>query len=48
MKKFVFRILAALNRVFVPRASKLNLNKLSKAGKLLIAYRYWVTTNALD
>jgi hypothetical protein len=48
MKKFIFKFLAAFNKVLVPRASKLNLNKLSKAGKLLIAYRYWVTTNALD
>jgi hypothetical protein len=48
MKKFFFKLLAALNKVLVPRASKLNLNKLSKAGKLLIAYRYWVTTNALE
>ncbi|MCZ8353202.1 MAG: hypothetical protein O9340_00595 [Cyclobacteriaceae bacterium] len=48
MKKILFQLLAAFNKTFVPRASKLNLNKLSKAGKLLIAYRYWVTTNALD
>ncbi|MCZ8021363.1 MAG: hypothetical protein O9302_07785 [Cyclobacteriaceae bacterium] len=48
MKKTFFQLLAAFNKVIVPRASKLNLNKLSKSGKLLIAYRYWVTTNALD
>lgn len=48
MKKSLFKVLARLNKVVVPRAAKLNLARLSKLDKLLIAYRYWVTINALD
>jgi len=48
MKKTFFRILAAFNKVFLPRLGKLDLYNLSKMQKALVAYKYWVTTNALD
>ena len=48
MKKIVFKTLAAFNRAFLPRLGKLDLYNLSKAQKALVAYKYWVTTNALD
>lgn len=47
MKKVIFRILATLNRFILPRYSKRDLSKLSKFDQALIAYRYWVTKNAV-
>ena len=47
MKK-VFKILAQINKVLLPKYSKRDLSKLSKIDKALVAYRYWVTTNALE
>jgi hypothetical protein len=47
MKKSVFRILAKINKIILPRYSKKDLNRLSKVDKALIAYRYWVTLNSL-
>ncbi|HET6539291.1 MAG TPA: hypothetical protein VFG46_02350 [Chryseolinea sp.] len=46
-KKF-FKILARINKLILPRYSKRDLAKLSKIEKALVAYRYWVTTHALD
>jgi hypothetical protein len=46
-KKF-FKILARVNKLILPRYSKRDLAKLSKIEKALVAYRYWVTTHALD
>lgn len=48
MKKILFKTLARFNKLFLPRLGKMNLNNLSKAQKVLVAYKYWVTTNTLD
>ena len=48
IKKVFFRILAKVNRIILPRYSKRDITKLSGVDKALIAYRYWVTKNALD
>ena len=48
MKKATFKILARINKFLLPRYSKRDINRLSKFDKALVAYRYWVTTNALD
>jgi hypothetical protein len=48
MKKTVFRLLAKINKVILPRYSKRDLNKLGKLDKAIVAYRYWVTVNSLD
>jgi hypothetical protein len=48
MKKQLFKILAKLNKVVMPRFSKRDITRLSKMDKALVAYRYWVTTNSLD
>ncbi|HTF17202.1 MAG TPA: hypothetical protein VK658_03965 [Chryseolinea sp.] len=48
MKKALFKTLAHLNKRFLPRYSKRDINNLSKVDKALIAYRYWVTIHALD
>jgi hypothetical protein len=48
MKKLFFKSLAAINRTILPSMGKKDLTKLSTLQKGLVAYRYWVTTNALD
>ena len=47
MKKNLFQVLAKINKVLMPRFSKKDITKLSKAEQALVAYRYWVTINAL-
>ena len=47
MKKALFRLLASINKVIMPRYSKKDLGKLSRLDKLLVVYRYWVTKNSL-
>lgn len=48
MKKSLFKILAKINKVVMPRYSKRDITKLSKFDQAMVAYRYWVTTNSLD
>ncbi len=40
MKKTFYQILASINKVLLPRYSKRDFTKLSKAGKVIVAYRY--------
>jgi hypothetical protein len=48
MKKSLFKILAKMNKLLLPRYSQKDLNRLGKLDKVLIAFRYWVTTNSLE
>lgn len=48
LKKAFFKSLARLNRIIMPKYSQRDLNKLSKLDQALIAYRYFITKNALD
>lgn len=48
MKKSFFRALAKVNKLVMPSFGKKDLTRLTKFEKALVAYRYWVTTNALD
>lgn len=48
MKKPLFQLLAKLNKILLPRYSKTDITRLSKVAKAIVAYRYWVTINALD
>jgi hypothetical protein len=48
MKRYFFKILAALNRIILPRYSKSDITRLSKTAKVIVAYRYWVTINSLS
>jgi len=50
MKKNFFQILAKLNRSLLPSLSKrrVDLAKATNMQKLLIAYRYYITTRAID
>lgn len=47
-KKYFFKLLARINKVVMPRLSRRDITRLSKFEKALVAYRYWVTINALD
>jgi hypothetical protein len=47
MKKSVFKILASINKLILPRYSQKDITKLSKLEQGIVAYRYWVTVNAL-
>jgi len=47
-KKQLFKILARINKVLMPRFSQKDITRLSKFEKALVAYRYWVTINSLD
>lgn len=47
MKKTLFRILARLNKLILPRYSKRDFTRLSKMGQVIVAFRYWVTKNSL-
>lgn len=48
MRKVMFRFLAQLNKVALPRMSKHDLTKLTKVQKAIVAYRYWVTIHAVE
>lgn len=47
MKRSMFQFLALVNRLILPRMSKRDLTKLTSIQKAIVAYRYWVTINAL-
>ena len=47
MKRSLFRILARLNKLLLPKLWDKNLLRLSKTQKLIVAWRYYVTRNAL-
>ena len=46
--KTIFKILARINKAILPRYSQRDLTRLSKIDKAVVAYRYWITTHALD
>ncbi len=50
MKKSFFKFLAKINKAILPSYSKkqLDLSKASKLQMVIIGWRYYVTTNALD
>ena len=48
LKRTIFKILASINKVILPRYSKKDLTKLRKIDQAIVAYRYWVTVNSLD
>lgn len=47
LKKAMFKFLARINKIIMPRYSQRDISNLSKVDKALVAYRYWVTLNAL-
>jgi len=47
MRRSLFQLLARLNKALLPKMWHKDLLRLSKVQKLLLAYRIWVTKNAL-
>ena len=47
MRKILFRSIARLNRMVLPRMWHRDLQRLSPWQKAVVAWRYWVTRNAL-
>ncbi|MGB5363042.1 MAG: SsrA-binding protein [Aureibaculum sp.] len=50
MKKLFFKILAKLNKIFLPSLTKkqLDMTKASKLQLALIGWRYFITKNSLN
>lgn len=48
MKQTFFRALARINQWVLPRMSRKDITRLTPLQKAIVAYRYWVTKNALD
>lgn len=48
MKKSLFKLLANINKRILPRYSQRDLSRLSRLDQAIIAFRYWVTKNALE
>jgi len=46
-KKYIFRILAAMNTLIMPKLYKKDITKLKNYEKVILGYRYWVTKNSL-
>jgi hypothetical protein len=46
-KRMVFKILSRINRYIFPSMYKKDIKKLKKWEMLIVAYRYWVTKNAI-
>ena len=45
--KPVFKILAKINKLILPKYAYRDLTKLSKFDYVIIGWRYWVTCNSL-
>ena len=46
-KKICFQLLGKLNKLVLPSLYKKDMKKLKKWEMLIVAYRYWVTKNAI-
>ena len=46
-KKYIFRSLAVVNKLIMPKLYKKDIAKLKNYEKIILGYRYWVTKNSL-
>ena len=46
-KKYIFRGLAVMNKLIIPKLFKKDITKLKNYEKVILGYRYWVTKNSL-
>jgi len=46
-KKYIFKVLSALNKIVLPSLITKDLSKLKGYEKLILGYRYWVIKNSL-
>ena len=47
MRRNLFQVVARMNKVLLPSLWQQDLAHLTKLQKLVVAWRYWVTRNAL-
>ena len=46
-KKYIFRGLAVINKLIMPKLYKKDITRLKNYEKVILGYRYWVTKNSL-
>ena len=46
-KKYIFKAMAVVNRLIMPKLYKKDITKLKNYEKVILGYRYWVTRNSL-
>ena len=46
-KKYIFRSLAVMNKLIMPKLYKKDITQLKNYEKVILSYRYWVTKNSL-
>ena len=46
-KKYIFKSLAVINKLIIPKLFKKDIAKLKNYEKVILGYRYWVTKNSL-
>ena len=46
-KKYIFRILAIMNKLIMPSLYRKDIAKLKNYEKIILGYRYWITKNSL-
>lgn len=46
-KKYLFKGLAVMNKLIMPKLYKKDISKFKNYEKVILGYRYWVTKNSL-
>ena len=46
-KKYIFKALAVMNTLIMPKLYKKDIAKLKNYEKVILSYRYWVTKNSM-
>ena len=46
-KKHIFKAMAVVNRLIMPKLYKKDIAKLKNYEKIILGYRYWVTKNSI-
>ena len=46
-KKYIFKGLAVMNKLIIPKLHKKDILKLKNYEKIILGYRYWITKNSL-
>ena len=46
-RKYIFRGLAVMNKLIMPKLYKKDIAKLKNYEKVILSYRYWVTKNSM-
>ena len=46
-KKYIFKGVAVMNKIMMPKLYKKDITKLKNYEKVILGYKYWVTKNSL-